>query len=113
MATLVDTGVIVIVEDPFIRRYLRSILTRAGLRTMEAEECAAVDLVRSGEVRVAVLITNDPRAFREFAADCALIYTSSSPESTMVEGFERCRILQKPFHADELLKALREVGVIP
>jgi hypothetical protein len=115
MTPELDSGVVVIVEDPFIRKFLRSVLNRAGQPAIEVEGQAGVDLVRSGELPIKALITNTPELFRTVAGQCPLIYTTSCPDPEATLGFAHCRVLQKPFHAGQLLAALHEVSgvVIP
>jgi len=105
-----DRSVVVIVEDPFIRKLLRSVLTRAGHRTVEVGVQQGIELLRGGEVHIKAVITNSPEAFRSYAADFPLIYTTSSPDPEALKGFRRCRVLQKPFDGTQLLQALNEVG---
>lgn len=104
-----DRNVVVIAEDPSIRRFLCSVLRRAGVRTVELSSSADLDQVRSGEVHIRALITNTPQAFRAFAGDPPLVYTSSCPDAAATEGFSHCRVLQKPFDGTQLLQALQDV----
>jgi len=106
----VDAGLVVIVEDPFIRRFLRSVLTRAGHRSVELGPQQGVELVRAGEVHIKAVITNCPETFRCCGAEFPLIYTTSCPDPEVLKGFPRCRVLQKPFDGSQLLQALNEVG---
>ena len=103
-----DPGVILVVEDPFIRKFLRCALTRAGFTSVELEVEAAREFVRSGESPVKALITNQPAAFHEFAHHIHLVYTTSCPDPEALRDFDHARILQKPFHAGQLLEALQE-----
>jgi hypothetical protein len=110
-----DSGLVVIVEDPFIRSFLRTLLTRAGHRTVELSPQQGVDLVGSGKVHVKALITNTPELFRSVAGELPLIYTTSNPDPDATQGFAQCHVLRKPFQAGQLLDALNEVSatVIP
>lgn len=110
MTSQPDSGVVLIVEDPWICKFLGSVLARAGHRTVEADAQHGVDLVRSGEVNVKALITNTPAAFRAVAEKVPLVYTTSCPDPEATQGFRQCRVLQKPFHAGQLLEALHQVN---
>jgi hypothetical protein len=104
-----ESGVVLIVEDRFICTYLRSVLTRAGYRAVEAEHRTAVSLIHSGEVPVKAIITNAPETLQAEASRLPLIYTTSCPNPDATEGYRCYRILRKPFQPADLLDALREV----
>jgi hypothetical protein len=106
----VDPGVILVIEDAFIRKFLSCALARAGFLPVEMEVPAAADFVRSGGVPVKALITNKPEVCVEWASGIPLVYTTSCPDPDAMRGFTRGRVLQKPFHAHQLLDALNEVG---
>jgi len=105
-----DTGLVVIVEDPFIHTFLRTALNRAGHHTTELNVQNAVDLLCSGRHHVKALITNTPRPFLSVAADIPLIYTTSCPDPGATEGFSHWCIVRKPFHAGQLLEAVHDVS---
>jgi len=106
----VDPGVIIVIEDAFIRKFLHCALERAGFRAVEMEALAAADFVRSGGAPVKALITNKPEVCVQWASGIPLVYTTSCPGPDAMQGFTRGRVLQKPFHAHQLLDALNEVG---
>ncbi|MDR3701185.1 MAG: hypothetical protein P4L56_16175 [Candidatus Sulfopaludibacter sp.] len=110
MLSPLDSGLVVIVEDSFIRAFMRTVLTRAGHRTAEVDVREGMNLLSSGE-HIKALITNTPAAFRSIAASIPLVYTTSCPDPEATQGFQHCRVLQKPFHAGQLLDALKEVSV--
>lgn len=89
---------------------MRTVLTRAGHRTAEVDVREGMNLLSSGE-HIKALITNTPAAFRSIAASIPLVYTTSCPDPEATQGFQHCRVLQKPFHAGQLLDALKEVSV--
>jgi len=109
MLSQLDSGLVVIVEDSFIRAFMRTVLTRAGHRAAEVDPRDVANLISSGQ-HVKALITNTPAAFRSVAASIPLVYTTSCPDPEATDGFEHCRVLQKPFHAGQLLDALEEVS---
>ena len=104
-----DVGMIVVVEDPFIRAYLRTALARQGYGVVGADPISAARMLRSGETPVALLITNSPSDFLEFAGTTPLLYLSGSPNPDLVAPFSSCRTLQKPFHPDDLIRAVKEL----
>jgi len=111
-----DPGLIVIIEDPFIRNFLRTVLKRAGHNTVAVGAQEGLDLVSSGKSRITAVITNTPKLFRAVAGRFPLIYTTSCPDPEEMRGFENCCcVLQKPFQPGQLLEALNEVSaaVIP
>lgn len=110
-----DSGVILIVEDLFVRAYLRTVLSRGGHQAVAADPEAALKLLQSGEIAIKALITNRPGAFRACAAQVPLIYTTSCPDEAALSGFELWRILRKPFQGAELLAALAAISatVVP
>jgi len=106
----VSPGVVLIIEDAFIRKFLRCALARAGFRPLELEAPVAADFLRSGGAPVKALITNKPQACVEWASQIPLVYTTSCPDPDATRGFTRIRVLQKPFDAHQLLEAVNEVG---
>jgi len=100
---------VVLVEDPLIRRYVRSVLAHRRTAVVEANAADAVGLVRSGESKVCLLITNRPDDFLPFAADLPLLYVSSQPERHLAASFRACRTLNKPFAPAELTMAVCEL----
>jgi hypothetical protein len=111
MVTEVDPGVIIVIEDLFIRKFLRCALARVGFRTVEMDAPAARDFVRDG-AHVKALITNKPEVCVDWASEIPLVYTTSCPDPDAMRGFTRGLVLQKPFHAHQLVEALEGVGSI-
>lgn len=101
---------VVIAEDPFICHLLRTILTRSGFEPLILDVPAAVEWLRSPRQPVRALITNNPRAFRTVATDTPLIYTTSSPEASAIDGFHDVQTIQKPFQPKQILAALHAAG---
>jgi hypothetical protein len=106
----IDHGVVIVIEDAFIRKFLRCALARAGFCSVEMETHAAAEFVRSGAAYVKALITNKPEACVDWASQIPLVYTTSCPDSIAMRGFTRARVLQKPFHAQQLVEALEDVA---
>jgi hypothetical protein len=105
-----DSGLIVIVEDPFLCNFMRSVLTRAGFSSVGLEAGEAVNLIRSGQLHITALITNAPQAFREVIGPIPLIYSTSCPSPDATAGIGHWRVLPKPFQAAKLVQVLHEVS---
>ena len=100
---------IVIVEDPFIRRFVRSVLGKIGHTVMESDEQDALRLAAEGTASVKLLITNKPDIFACVDRAVPILYLSATPDWDLVSRFTNIRVLQKPFHAHELLAAVGAV----
>lgn len=109
MSSPSTTGVIVIVEDPFIRRFVRSVLGRLGHTVMESDEKDALKLAAEEPDVVKLLITNRPDVFERLDRTFPILYLAGTPDWDLVSRFSNLRVLQKPFHAHELLEAVGEV----
>ncbi len=101
-----DSGAIAICEDPFVRRLVRDVLTRRGYRVIGAEVDEAVEMLRSGEGELRLVITNSPREFMDFAESLPVLYMAAAPDETVAARFRACRTLQKPFSNQRLLEAV-------
>jgi DNA-binding response OmpR family regulator len=101
-----SSGVIVIVEDPFIRRFVRSVLGRSGHEVMETDAHDAYKLAAEGPGSVKLLITNKPDVFEHLEPMIPILYLAASPDWELAGRFRNLRVLQKPFHAHELLDAV-------
>jgi CheY-like chemotaxis protein len=100
------SGVIVIVEDPFIRRFVRSVLARLGHSVMESDEQDALKLAAEGPGSVKLLITNKPHVFERLDPTLPILYLAATPDWDLASRFTNLRVLRKPFHAHELLEAV-------
>jgi hypothetical protein len=109
MAPRTRTGAIVIVEDPFIRRLVRSVLGRSGLEIIESDAQEAYKLAARAPGFVKLFITNKPDVFEHLEDAVPILYLAASPDWDMASRFKKLRVLQKPFHARELLEAVTEV----
>jgi CheY-like chemotaxis protein len=110
MPPLSSTGVIVIVEDPFIRRFVRSVLGRSGHEVMESDAHDALKLAAEGPGSVKLLITNKPDVFERLEHPVPILYLATFPDWDLAARFSKLRVLRKPFHAHELLEAVGEVA---
>jgi hypothetical protein len=107
----VQQGAIVVVEDPFIQRYLGNVLTRRGYQVIGTDADRATRMLRSGTEQVDLIITNSPGNFLTFADTIPLLYMAGAPDMDLAARFLCCRVLKKPFHPDHLLAAIRELAV--
>lgn len=105
-----DSGVIVVVEDPRVSRFVSKVLQRAGYNILELAPQPALKAARSSDLRVKLLITNIPHVFAAGAADVPLLYLAADPDRDVLHRFARIRFLQKPFLPDELLKLVEEIA---
>jgi len=118
------TGCILLVEDePSVRRLTRRVLERHGYRVLEAEDGeAALSLCSSAEVEIDALVTDVvmprvggyelARLVRRDRPDVGLLFISGYPEPRGRGALGPPRgapVLQKPFSADALLAKLRDV----
>jgi hypothetical protein len=103
-----ELGPIILVEDPFIRSYLRFVLMRHGYSVLESDPGRACELLTSDG---GILVTNTPEPFLPCAHKLALVYLAASPDIELASHFPACRVLRKPFQPDELVKAVE--GLVP
>ncbi|HXK00933.1 MAG TPA: hypothetical protein VMS37_00945 [Verrucomicrobiae bacterium] len=103
---MANTRQIVVVEDVFVRAFLRTALERHGHRVTCAGPVAAIDLLKLGQI--GLLITNTPEVFAEFGASVPLIYVAAFPDPSAAAAFTRWRPLRKPFPTSELLSLVAE-----
>src|SRR5258708_7293178 len=101
-------GSIVVVEDPFIRKYVRDLLVRHDFRVVTSEMPAAAAMLSSGQ-QVDLIITNSPKDFIRFADRVPLLYIAAAPAQELASRFSCCRTLPKPFHPAELVAAVRDL----
>jgi hypothetical protein len=103
MSPRLSSAVIVIVEDPFIRRFVRSVLGKSGHAVMESD---TQDALKLSPDSVKLLITNQPQVFEHLGHTVPILYLSGTPDWALASRFPNLRILQKPFHAHQLLEAV-------
>ena len=102
-------GVILLVEDPLIRSFLKTVLGRKGHKVAEAEIYGALTMLESRQVPVSVLITNQPRYFLAYADELRVLYIAAAPDPELAARFPHCRTLRKPFVPQELLSVVEEL----
>ncbi len=102
-------GIVAVIEDPFIRKLLRDILTRHGYRVVEFAGSQRAELLRSGAEQVALIITNTPGEFLAFADVLPVLYLAAAPDPDLAARFRRCRCLRKPFISEDLLAAVADL----
>jgi len=102
-------GRILIVEDPFVTGFLRSVLEKNGFSVVCARPEPALDLLRSGQMRCELLITNRPSPFAEVGERMPLLYLSACPDPDQVSSFRTWLSLTKPFPPRELLEAVGDL----
>jgi hypothetical protein len=102
-------GPVLVVEDPFVRSYIRSLLVRQGLTVVEGDVASGLEILRSHEPAVAMIVTNTPAAFAHVASELPLIYVAAFPDETLAAPYSRWRALRKPFPPEQLRSALREL----
>ena len=101
--------VVVVCENPLVENYLRFVLERAGCRVVLCDSRRAVEMVNTPEQKVDLLITNSPSEFLPVADKLPFLYLSAAPDPDVAAGFPKLRVLEKPFRADELLRAVKEL----
>jgi hypothetical protein len=100
---------ILVAEDPFISTFLRAVLQRHGHKVILSDPYRATDSMRSGELKTAVVITNNPEVFLPFADTLPMLYIAANPDPELAQRFHACRILRKPFRNEDLLEAVQEL----
>ena len=95
---------IILVEDPFIRSYLRFVLQRRGFSVVESDAIHACEMANSNDG--VLVITNAPEPFLPCADKLALVYIAAAPDMELAARFPRCRVVRKPFPPEALVKAV-------
>jgi CheY-like chemotaxis protein len=103
-------GVVLVVEDPFIRKFMHDVLCRHGYQTLDADESRGVQLICGSQVKVNLLITNIPQAFLNCANRVPLLYVAAVPDLDLAARFRACKVLAKPFHPGDLVAAVDELA---
>jgi hypothetical protein len=98
---------IVVVEDAFVRSFLRAALERLGCIVICAGTAEATERMRAGGIDL--LITNTPAAFGEFGETVPLLYIAAFPEPAAAVAFRRWTPLRKPFQTSELTAAVEQL----
>lgn len=103
------TGIIAVTEDPFIRKFLGDVLNRRGYRVVGADSARAIEMIRSGNETVDLVITNTPVDFASVAEKVPMLYIAAVPDPDIGSRFPAFRALRKPFLPDQLLAAVKEL----
>lgn len=103
-------GCVLVVEDPLIQRFVSGVLKREGHQVVEAKAEESLRILRAGDGDIAVLITNQPLNFLEFAETLPVVYIAALPDPTLALRFSRCRILRKPFPPSDLVECVAELA---
>ena len=107
MPTLVRAEAsIVVVEDPLVGRLVHRLLDQHGYTVHEESPEAALHLLRGPMPVVSLIVTNTPGLFLPFADQVRLLYMAACPDYQLAKRFPVCRVIQKPFHPDELVSAV-------
>jgi DNA-binding response OmpR family regulator len=109
MAPSHQPGVIVIVEDPSISRLVKNVLRREGRQVVVTDAQQALTLMEQGDSQVRLLITNRPHAFARLDGFVPVLYLTSAPDWELAARTRGLRVLQKPFHAKDLVEAVGEI----
>jgi len=95
------------VEDPFICTYVRNVLARRGYQFLLADVRHGIEMIERSEPKIAMLITNRPEAFLSVSERVPVLYLAAFPDLDLASHFRACRVLTKPFRAEQLVEAVR------
>ena len=109
MRTDTSSGVIVVVEDLFVRDFLRTVLEQRGYAVLSGDVRHGLAALRDHRQAVRLLITNVPSAFTEFAGRVPVLYLAALPDPGLVSAYRNSRVLSKPFHPSHLLASVQEL----
>ena len=109
MPTEAGSGVIVVVEDQFVRNFLRTVLERQGFEVLSGGVRHGLAALRDDSQEVRLLITNVPAEFTEFAGRVPLLYLAALPDPSLASQYRNRRVLSKPFHPHDLLASVQEL----
>jgi len=98
---------IVVVEDLFVRNFVRTALERQGHAVVCASISQATEFLRAGCANL--LITNTPAEFAEFGATVPLLYMAAFPDPANASRFKRWRAICKPFQNAELTSLVSQL----
>ena len=105
-----DSATIMVAEDPYINTFLRTVLLRHGHKVVTSDPVQGSDALRTGGLKVDLVITNQPEAFLPFADTLPMVYIAASPDPELALQFQACRVLRKPFRNDDLLEAVETLA---
>jgi hypothetical protein len=101
-----ERGTIAVIEDPFVSKFLRDLLTRQGYRIVEAKAAHCADVLKG---HVDLVITNAPDDLGDVPFDVPLLYLAATPDPALAARFSHCRAVEKPFQMRQLLNAVEEL----
>jgi len=102
-----DSRKIVVVEDVFVRSFLRTALARHGYEVICAAPAQAAQLLQNGGIDL--LITNVPQTFAAFGAQVPLLYLAAFPDPALAVDYSRWLALRKPFQTTELMLLVEQL----
>lgn len=98
---MADARQIVVVEDVFVRTFLKAALERLGHTVTCASPAEATQLIESGKADL--LVTNTPSVFAKCGALVPLLYMAAFPDPAEASAFLTWLPLRKPFQTSELI----------
>ncbi len=104
-----ENAAILLVEDPFVRNFVRSVLRRNGYPVVEAKPFQAIRALEDDAGTVRLVITNAPDLFHPHRDRLRILYISGCPDPEIAGRFPCCRMLRKPFPPGDLVAAVREL----
>jgi len=104
-----ERGIIAVIEDPFVSKFLRDLLTRQGYRIVESTPSHITGLLEQRHEHVDLVITNAPDDLAGFPPEMPLLYLAAAPDPDLTARFSHCRAVRKPFQAQQLLTAVEEL----
>jgi hypothetical protein len=99
--------VVAVCENPLVENYIKSVLERFGCQVILCEPRRAIELLNQQQLDL--LITNSPTDFLSVAGAAPFLYLSSAPDPALAAQFPKVRVLEKPFRAEDLLRAVKEL----
>jgi hypothetical protein len=104
---MADPRQIVVVEDVFVRTFLKAAFERLGHTTVCTTRVEAIRLLQGG--RIDLLVTNTPQDFAEFGESVRLLYLAAFPDPVAAAAFRVWLSLRKPFQTAELASAVEHL----
>jgi CheY-like chemotaxis protein len=99
-------GKVLLVEDPFVRGFLKFILRREGYDVLDAPADRALELIERNPSAICLIVTNSPAVFLPVCGRLPLIYLAAAPDPLLAAFFPRCRCLRKPFQPEDFVDAV-------
>lgn len=113
---LAGRRILIVEDDPFIALALEEILSEHGLIVVgpARDLRAALDLAAGAQIDIALLDVNvgsekiDPVADLLAQRACPFLFVTGYGKVDLPEGRLSCAFIEKPFHIEDLIKALRD-----